>query len=94
MAYKLVCIHEFHDSHTGKMINRGDEIHDYDHLAKIHHGTPEHPHPRGHHFTRVHVVMEPDQWEWPPHPQGRAGLLALKKASEPAPAPEPEEIFE
>ena len=70
MAFKLVCVHEFHDHHTGKMINRGQEILDYDHMAKLVEGNREH------HFVKVAVVMEPDQWTWPPKTGGKLGKEA------------------
>lgn len=60
MAFKLVCVHEFHDHHTGEVIKRGQEIHDYEHIAKLYHGN------RMHHFQRVHLFMAESQWEWPP----------------------------
>ena len=60
MAYKLVCIHEFHDDISGKMINRGEEIHDYEHIAQLYAAN------RMHHFNKVLLVMADAQWDWPP----------------------------
>lgn len=60
MAYKLVCVHEFFDDISGKQINRGDEIHDYTHIAKLVAANREH------HFNKVLLVMADAQWEWPP----------------------------
>lgn len=60
MAYKLVCVHPFHDSISDKQINRGDEIYDQDHMAKLIAAN------RLHHFNRVYLVMAENQWEWPP----------------------------
>ena len=60
MAYKLVCVHEFHDVHTGEVIRRGQEIHDYDHIAKLVDGDREH------HFVKVALTMADAQWDWPP----------------------------
>ena len=70
MAYKLVCTHEFHDHHTGRVIKRGEEVYDYNHIAKLVHGANGHI-PREHHFRRAAIVMEADQWEWPPKLGGR-----------------------
>jgi hypothetical protein len=60
MAYKLVCTQEFHDDISGQMINRGDEIVDYTHLAKLVAANREH------HFVKVWLAMADGQWEWPP----------------------------
>jgi hypothetical protein len=60
MAYKLVCVHEFHDPISGKMINRGEEIYDYEHIAQLVDADREH------HFVKVALVMADAQWEWPP----------------------------
>lgn len=66
MAYKLVCVHEFHDVHTGEVIVRGQEIHDYEHMAKLVDGDREH------HFVKVALTMADSQWDWPP----RVGVKA------------------
>ena len=60
MAYKLVCVHEFYDQISGEHISRGQEIYDYEHIAKLVADNREH------HFTKVRLVMSPGQWEWPP----------------------------
>jgi hypothetical protein len=60
MAYKLVCVHEFFDDISGKVINRGEEVHDYEHMAKLVAAD------RVHHFVKVQLVMADAQWEWPP----------------------------
>lgn len=60
MSYKLVCIYEFFDEISGAMINRGQEITDYDHMARLIAANREHQ------FNKVYMVMDEDQWEWPP----------------------------
>jgi hypothetical protein len=60
MAYKLVCVHEFHDDISGKHISRGEEIYDYTHIAQLVAANREH------HFNKVHLLMADSQWEWPP----------------------------
>jgi hypothetical protein len=59
MAYKLICIHPFHDHHSGRVIQRGEEILDYDHIHELVSSD------RGHHFRRAHLPMEEVQWHWP-----------------------------
>ena len=60
MAYKLVCVHEFHDDISGAMINRGDEIYDYEQIAGLYAAN------RMHHFNKVLLAMADAQWDWPP----------------------------
>ena len=60
MAYKLVCIHEFFDDISGKMINRGDEIYDYTHIAQLVAANREHQ------FNKVFLTMADAYWDWPP----------------------------
>jgi hypothetical protein len=60
MSYKLVCTSEFYDDISGAMINRGDEITDYTHLAKLVAANREH------HFVKVQLLMSAGQWDWPP----------------------------
>jgi hypothetical protein len=60
MAYKLVCTHPFHDHHLGRVIERGEEIFEQDHMVKLIDGD------RLHHFRRAALGMEPAQWSWPP----------------------------
>jgi hypothetical protein len=48
MAYKLVCVHPFHDPLTGRALARGDEITNQAHVAK-------HIAERDSHFRRVWI---------------------------------------
>jgi hypothetical protein len=80
MAYKLVCVHEFHDVISGKMINRGEEIYDYEHIAKLVDADREH------HFVKVLLVMADAQWDWPP----KMGVKTEAAPTPPAPEPEAE----
>lgn len=66
MAYKLVCIHEFHDHHSAEVVKRGQEIHDYEHMALLVESDREH------HFVKVALTMADAQWDWPP----RVGVKA------------------
>lgn len=79
MAYKLVCVHEFHDDISGKMINRGDEIVDYTHIAKLVAANREH------HFNKIFLTMADAYWDWPPKVPEETPAQAA-----PAEAPEPE----
>jgi hypothetical protein len=89
MAFKLVCTQEFHDHHTGRLIKRGEEVYDYEHILHLH---TDHPTlgSRTHHFVKVHLVMEDDQWHWPPSLKEltarKTRAAALEAASKPAPA--------
>lgn len=77
MAYKLVCVHEFHDHHSGEVIRRGEEIHDYEHMAILIDADREH------HFVKVALIMADGQWDWPPvkgveTPETRAAVSPKK----------------
>ena len=82
MAYKLVCVHEFHDVISGAMISRGDEITDYDHMAQLVDADREH------HFVRVQLVMADAQWEWPPVVGVKSAAPTVVAESAAAPAAE------
>jgi hypothetical protein len=88
MAYKLVCVHEFFDDISGAMINRGDEIYDYTHIAQLVAANREH------HFTKVFLAMADAYWEWPPtlpeSPEEAAAKAAAAKAAAAAAEPEAE----
>jgi hypothetical protein len=60
MSYKIVCVHEFYDDIGGTQINRGDEIYDYNTIARLIAAGREH------HFNKVWLVMSAGQWDWPP----------------------------
>lgn len=62
MPFKLVCVHPFHDRHSGKNFERGDELAHQHHVARL-------TETREHHFVRVAITDEEAEAATTPPPE-------------------------